>query len=77
MNYYTRSLIAADPAIAWPSLRPVPGELPKTQMGWEIFPDGLHHFLTRMARDYVGQMPIYRHRKRYGLARRGGKRRGL
>ena len=28
-------------------------------MGWEIYPDGLHHFLTRMARDYVGQTPIY------------------
>jgi beta-glucosidase/6-phospho-beta-glucosidase/beta-galactosidase len=39
----------------WPSIKPVSGDLPKTQMGWEIFPDGLHHFLTRMARDYLRQ----------------------
>ncbi len=59
VNYYTRSLVRADPEAPWPSLAPVPGPLPKTQMGWEIFPDGLHHFLTRMARDYVGDLPIY------------------
>jgi beta-glucosidase len=28
-------------------------------MGWEIYPEGLHGFLTRMARDYVGDMPLY------------------
>ena len=28
-------------------------------MGWEIYPDGLHGFLTRLARDYVGDLPIY------------------
>jgi beta-glucosidase len=59
VNYYTRHLSSADPAAPWPSLRGQNGDLPTTQMGWEIYPDGLHHFLTRMARDYVGQMPIY------------------
>ncbi len=59
VNYYTRSLIRADPNAAWPSLSPVPGPLPKTQMGWEVFPNGLHYFLTRMARDYVGDLPLY------------------
>jgi beta-glucosidase len=59
VNYYTRHLVAADPAAPWPSLRGQNGDLPVTQMGWEIYPDGLHHFLTRMARDYVGQMPMY------------------
>jgi len=59
VNYYTRGLYLPDPTIPWPSIKPVPGPLPKTQMGWEIFPDGLHHFLTRMARDYVGDLPIY------------------
>ncbi|MBE0414857.1 family 1 glycosylhydrolase, partial [Yoonia sp.] len=31
----------------------------KTQMGWEIYPDGLHDVLVRMARDYVGDLPIF------------------
>lgn len=59
VNYYTRHLNAHDPDAPWPHLRDVPGPLPKTQMGWEIYPDGLHHFLTRMARDHVGDLPIY------------------
>ena len=59
VNYYTRHLHAHAPGTPWPSLRDVPGDRPRTQMGWEIYPDGLHHFLTRMARDYVGQTPIY------------------
>ncbi len=59
VNYYTRHLHADDPAAAWPHLRDVPGPLPKTQMGWEIYPDGLHHFLTRLARDHIGNTPIY------------------
>jgi beta-glucosidase len=48
VNYYTRHLHAADPGAAWPATRTVEGPLPKTQMGWEIWPDGLHHFLMRM-----------------------------
>lgn len=58
VNYYTRSNIAHDPAGAWPSLKPVPGPLPKTGLGWEIYPEGLHGFLTRLARDYTGDTPI-------------------
>ncbi|NJM84569.1 MAG: beta-glucosidase [Tabrizicola sp.] len=59
VNYYTRHLTAAAPGTPWPSLRDVPGDRPKTQMGWEIYPEGLHHFLTRLSRDYVGPLPIY------------------
>lgn len=59
VNYYTRHLHAHAPGTPWPSLRDVPGDLPRTQMGWEIYPEGLHGFLTRMARDYVGDLPIY------------------
>ncbi|MFQ1702636.1 GH1 family beta-glucosidase [Loktanella agnita] len=59
VNYYTRHQIRADDSTAWPSVADVPGDLPQTQMGWEIFPDGMHHFLTRMAKDYVGDMPLY------------------
>jgi beta-glucosidase len=59
VNYYTRHIHADDPGAPWPALRDVPGSLPKTQMGWEIYPEGLHHFLTRMAREYVGDLPLY------------------
>ena len=59
VNYYTRHSVAAAPEAPWPGLRDVPGTLPKTQMGWEIYPEGLEGFLTRMARDYVGDLPLY------------------
>jgi beta-glucosidase len=59
VNYYTRTIHAAAPGTPWPATRSVPGPLPKTQMGWEIYPDGLQNFLTRLSRDYVGQLPIH------------------
>jgi beta-glucosidase len=59
VNYYTRHIVAHDGSAPWPHLRDVPGPLPKTQMGWEIYPEGLRGFLVRMARDHVGDMPIY------------------
>ncbi|HSF65365.1 MAG TPA: GH1 family beta-glucosidase [Paracoccaceae bacterium] len=58
LNYYTRKLIAPDPG-PWPAVREVEGPLPKTQMGWEIYPEGLEFFLTRAARDYTGALPLY------------------
>lgn len=59
VNYYTRHLHAHAPGAPWPSLCDVPGDLPRTQMGWEIYPQGLESFLTRLARDHIGQTPIY------------------
>jgi beta-glucosidase len=59
LNYYTRKIIAADPEAAWPSLKEVEGPLPKTAMGWEIYPDGLHHFLRRTHEDYTKGLPLY------------------
>ncbi len=59
INYYTRNLVQTDPDGVWPHVTAEEGPGDKTQMGWEIFPKGLHGFLTRMARDYVGDMPIY------------------
>ena len=59
VNYYTRHIVAAAPGTPWPSGRNIEGDLPKTQMGWEIYPAGLEGFLTRMARDYVGDLPLY------------------
>jgi beta-glucosidase len=59
VNYYTRNRIKQDPTAPWPGLTSETGDLPQTQMGWEIFPDGLHHFLTRLSKDYVGDLPLY------------------
>ena len=59
VNYYTRHIHADAPGTPWPATRDIPGPLPKTQMGWEIYPQGLQGFLTRLARDHVGQLPLY------------------
>ncbi|MEJ6398780.1 GH1 family beta-glucosidase [Yoonia sp. 208BN28-4] len=59
VNYYTRNLVTQDADAQWPGLTLQPGDLPQTQMGWEIYPDGLHHFLTRAAKNYVGDLPIF------------------
>ena len=48
VNYYTRHLTPSPPTRPGPDAATCPGPLPKTQMGWEIYPEGLHHFLTRM-----------------------------
>ena len=56
-NYYTRKLLA--PAEGpWPAYREVEGPLPKTDMGWEIYPEGLLQVL-RHCRDYAADLPIY------------------
>ncbi|MDD9910049.1 MAG: GH1 family beta-glucosidase [Ahrensia sp.] len=59
INYYTRKLIADDGTSIWPAVREVEGPLEKTSVDWEIYPEGLHHFLTWAQRDYTGDLPIY------------------
>ncbi len=58
INYYTRKLIAPAPG-PYPSLREVEGPLPKTNMGWEIYPEGLGQFLRRVADRFTGDLPLY------------------
>lgn len=58
LNYYTRKLIGADDS-PWPSAVEIDGPLPKTQMGWEIYPEGLRHLLTMMRDRYTGDLPLY------------------
>ena len=58
LNYYTRKLIAPAPG-PWPALQEVEGPLPKTQMGWEIYPEGLAFFLRRAHADYAPGLPLY------------------
>jgi len=60
VNYYTRHIHAHDPeAAAWPQTKEITGHRATTQMGWEIYPEGLHHFLTWLSERYVGDLPIY------------------
>ena len=58
LNYYTCKRIAPCDG-PWPAHREVEGPLNKTAMGWEIYPEGLSGFLTRIARDYTGDLPLY------------------
>lgn len=58
LNYYTCKRIAPNDG-AWPAHDEVPGPLPKTQMGWEIYPEGLHHFLTWVNESYTKGLPLY------------------
>ena len=58
INYYTRGLIKAAPEEPWPHFKGVDGPLPKTQMGWEIYPEGLELLLKRIYNDYTNDLPI-------------------
>ena len=59
VNYYTRSVIAPDPAEPVLGFQCIRGDLPKTDMGWEIEPKGLSFFIERLASDYAPGLPIY------------------
>ncbi len=58
INYYTCKRVASDSG-PWPSTKEVEGPLPKTQMDWEIKPDGLEHILTWLSKNYTGALPLY------------------
>ena len=59
INYYTRHKVTLDESVVWPHIASEEGPGDKTQMGWEIYPDGLRSFLVRLSKDYVGDLPIY------------------
>ncbi|SMX31382.1 GH1 family beta-glucosidase [Octadecabacter ascidiaceicola] len=59
INYYTRRIVRSN-TDAWPSHDVFPdGPLPKTQMGWEIYPDGIYKFLMRTKDEYTGDLPLF------------------
>lgn len=58
INYYTRKVIAPRET-AWPSHEEIEGPLPKTAMGWEIYPEGLGHFLRWTHETYTKGLPLY------------------
>lgn len=58
INYYTRNVVSAsDDGFGWTVL---PGDpsLPSTQIGWEVYPDGLYELLTSITRDHPS-LPLY------------------
>jgi len=49
VNYYTRVRVRATPS----GHELLPPMYPVTQMGWELYPEGLHDTLVRLHRDYA------------------------
>lgn len=60
LNYYTCKRIApaSDPATPWPAWAERPGPLPKTDLGWEICPEGLRDLLVWLAAEHTGALPL-------------------
>ena len=58
INYYTRTLYAADPKRALLPMRQMRGSLEANDLGWEVYPQGLTELLVRVSRDYT-KLPLY------------------
>ena len=59
VNYYTRGIYAHDPSRDTFPLKKIDGPLEKTDIGWEIYPEGLEKILVRIHEDYVGDLPLF------------------
>ncbi len=57
LNYYSRMIVKPDQNSPL-GFRETFGPLEKTEMGWEIYPEGLYHALLDIKRRY-GNMPIF------------------
>ncbi|MFZ5825465.1 MAG: GH1 family beta-glucosidase [Bacillota bacterium] len=53
VNYYSRGVIAHDPKGLF-GYRQVSGPGPVTDMGWEVYPEGMTDLLLRLHKDYGG-----------------------
>lgn len=58
INYYSRSVNRAEPTEAPTGAAPVRQAAEYTEMGWEVYPDGLRETLAWVKRRY-GDMPLY------------------
>jgi len=58
VNYYTRQTIA-EAAGPWPNYTPAQTDAPKTQMGWDIYPEGLGETLQMLWQDYTDELPLF------------------
>ena len=52
VNYYFRFLVAHDPTKPLTAAIRVPKSSFVTEMGWEIYPDGMYEILSRLKREY-------------------------
>ena len=50
INYYTRNVVRSDPDSGAPCV--VPGSGKQTEMGWEVYPEGLLRLLVRLHDEY-------------------------
>ncbi|GAB2888668.1 GH1 family beta-glucosidase [Paraburkholderia jirisanensis] len=57
INYYFRTNVASDGAHGFTEV-PL-ADVERTQMGWEVYPDGLRDLLTGFHRTYANLPPIY------------------
>lgn len=58
INYYTRSLYKHDESVPIFPFTQSRGDLEKSSVGWEVYPQALTEFLVRASNDYPG-LPIY------------------
>lgn len=58
INYYSRSLMKHNPDSPAFPVSQVEGPLEKTDIGWEVYPQGLEDLLVRVSDDYT-KLPIY------------------
>lgn len=58
VNYYTRAFMKHVPEAGLFPVAKAEGPLEKTDIGWEIYPQGLADLLIQVARDYT-RLPIY------------------
>ncbi|MDC9823550.1 GH1 family beta-glucosidase [Devosia sp. ZB163] len=58
INYYTRGLYKYDASRPAFPVTQVKGDLPKSDLGWEIYPKGLEDLLVRVSREYT-KLPLY------------------
>ena len=59
INYYTRAIVEHDKKIRDINLVFAKGPLEKTDMGWEIFPEGLSKVIQSMIKKYSLNIPIH------------------
>ena len=59
INYYTRSIIKVDKEETFLGYKSVNGDLSVTDMGWEVFPEGLKNLIERLHKNYSKNIPIF------------------
>jgi len=58
VNYYTRTIVKYDPSNPFLPLKHVEGPNEKTEMNWEVYPEGLYYLLVRLSKDYINNIII-------------------